>query len=256
MRRRPGYRDGRYRGFAGTDRVGLLGIFLSLTLGVGLPAFLTVFLQSHLPLPKAIAAMEAALIVGIALSWLSRKQDWPLLFLFRMFSVTTMLFLTMTLRLRVFQQVVVQGGEYLRAVSIVVGIVTVAALLQWMKKREDRPSPFLRAFFALFLGFLAYSFSLGALLGVNILADGGPVQSTAAQVLRVEKENRRTYGRVQHNYTIYFAVVKENGLTSGGRVPIDKPAYDSLHPGDEVELILHPGALGVSWIECVIEESP
>ncbi len=142
------------------------------------------------------------------------------------------------------------------AAGIAIGILTTVLLFRWMKKREDRPSPFLWAFFALFLGFLAYSFSLGALLGVNILADGGPVQSTAAQVLRLEKENRRTYGRVSSNYTVYFVVVKENGLTSGGRFPIDKPAYDSLHPGDEVELILHPGALGASWIECVIEESP
>ncbi|MCI9402856.1 MAG: hypothetical protein HFF04_04175 [Oscillospiraceae bacterium] len=256
MRRRPGYRDGRYRGFAGTDRVGLLGMFLSLALGIGLPALLTLFLQSRLPLPRAAAVMTAAFLVGLAVSWLCRRRDWPLLSLFQLFSVMTLLFFSLTLRHRVIERVVFQDTRHLSAAGIAIGILTTVLLFRWMKKREDRPSPFLWAFFALFLGFLAYSFSLGALLGVNILADGGPVQSTAAQVLRLEKENRRTYGRVSSNYTVYFVVVKENGLTSGGRFPIDKPAYDSLHPGDEVELILHPGALGASWIECVIEESP
>ena len=92
MRRRPGYRDGRYRGFAGTDRVGLLGMFLSLALGIGLPTLLTLFLQSRLPLPRAAAVMTAAFLVGLAVSWLCRRRDWPLLSLFQLFSVMTLLF--------------------------------------------------------------------------------------------------------------------------------------------------------------------
>ena len=235
MRRRPGYRDGRYRGFAGTDRVGLLGMFLSLALGIGLPALLTLFLQSRLPLPRAAAVMTAAFLVGLAVSWLCRRRDWPLLSLFQLFSVMTLLFFFLTLRHRVIERVVFQDTRHLSAAGIAIGILTTVLLFRWMKKREDRPSTFLRIFFALFLGFVAFGFSVSGLVGVNVLADRGPTQQTSAQVLRM---------------------VKENGLTSGGRFPIDKPAYDSLHPGDEVELILHPGALGASWIECVIEESP
>lgn len=251
MRQRYGYRDGRYRGSAGTDRMGILGFFLSMALGVGIPSLLTVFLQNHLPLPQAMAAMAATVIVGMALSWLCKKQDWPLLSLFQLFSIITMLFLTLTLQIGVIQRVVFCDRGYLGAVSVGAGLLTTAGLLRWMKKREDRPSLFLRGFFALFLGVLVYCFSLDGLMGVDVLADRGQTQQTVAQVTRVEQERRRTHGRVQHDYTVYFAVVKENDLTSGGRFPIDKAAYDSLRPGDEVELILHPGALGVEWLECV-----
>ena len=51
---------------------------------------------------------------------------------------------------------------------------------------------------------------------------------------------------------VYSLLLKENALMEkGGRVKVSAALAKSLQQGDAVRLLLHPGALGVPWLECV-----
>ena len=180
--------------------------------------------------------------------WVCRRLDWPLLSSFEFFTSILLMLWHITLRLKVTERVVLQNGGHLLLIGAAVGVFAAVRTFRWEKRRRERVS----LVFALVIGALCFSFCHGTLLGVNILADGYTPRQAGAQVLRLEREQRTMYavGGPQ-NYTVYFAVVEENDLTSGGWVPIEKAAYDNLCPGDEVALILHPGALGAAWIECM-----
>lgn len=255
MSRRYPYQWGQYVRDTGASRVSTAGFIFSALFGAGLAIFLAlalIFLEW--PTRWAMAVMTAALLAGIGMCWVCKRFDWPFLFFFEAFSSTILIFWSLILRLEVTERVALRNIEHLTAISAIPGIWVAVKHFRWEKKYRDMSRA--SVFVAVIIGLCCFFLCHGALLGVNVLADSRPAQSTMAQVLRVESEWRLDGGRyTSGSYTVYFAVVKENDLTRGGtRLPVDKAAYEELKPGDEVRITLHPGALGAPWLECVTAE--
>lgn len=246
-RYRAGYRGDRYRGFTGTDGLGIPGMAVSMFLGIGLALALG-FTSIKWPMAWSMAVMSGALLLGGGLALVCRWLDWPLLAFFEVFAGMLLVFWSLTSG-AVLLGVTFWGRGRLRGISIALGVLA-AALVFWRdKKRREKPS----ILFALYFGLIIFSCAHNGLLSLNILVDHRPETRTAAQVLRVEKERRETFSRFgSRTYTLYYAVVKENELTRGGTwLRVERETYEALEPGDQVELILHPGALGDPWLECV-----
>lgn len=135
-----------------------------------------------------------------------------------------------------------------------IGLVTAGlggALVFWLLReyatKENRKWVlFLAAFGAL------CSFQLGhdISLAVNALADRVTAKETVAVV-----EGVRTATYASGRYTtgkVYSLLLKENELLEkGGQIKAAATLAKSLRQGDAVRLLLHPGALGVPWLECV-----
>lgn len=245
-----GNRRDLYVGGTGSSGVSVAGFLL----GIGL-AFFVVALPMifRWPIKWAVVVMTAALLTGAGICWICRRLDWPFLPFFKAFTCMILPFWSLVLNLGVIEKVTLWNTGHLKVISIALAIWAGVKLFRWEKKHRDmgRASVLL----AVIIGFFCFSLCHSALVGINVFADRRGTQQTAARVIRVEQGRRAAIvGRVSHSYTVYFVRVAENDLTEAGRFPIDKTLYDTLEPGDEVRLVLHPGALGAPWLECVPNE--
>ncbi len=158
-------------------------------------------------------------------------------------------FWSIFLRLSVTERVVFRNTWHLKAISAGLGIW--AAVKHFRREKKYRDMGRASVSLAVILGIFCFGICHSVLLGVNVLTDVREARQTTVPVIRVERESRTIYGRVTRDYTAYFAVVGENDLTEARKFPVNKTDYDRLEPGDEVRIILHPGALGAPWLECV-----
>ena len=144
------------------------------------------------------------------------------------------------------------GGK--TALFTLIGLVTAVlggAFVFWLLReyitKEDRKwILFLAAFGALCSFQLGYDSSLS----VNALADRMIAKEAVAVVEGVQTA---TYAAGRYaTGKVYSLLLKENALMEkGGRVKASAALAKSLQQGDAVRLLLHPGALGVPWLECV-----
>ena len=119
-------------------------------------------------------------------------------------------------------------------------------LREYITKEGRKWILFLAAFGALCSFQLGYDSSLS----VNALAYRMIAKEAVAVVEGVQTA---TYAAGRYaTGKVYSLLLKENALMEkGGRVKAAAALAKSLQQGDAVRLLLHPGALGVPWLECV-----
>lgn len=232
-----------------SDGKGPLEILLPFLIGIGIMASLTEILRHLLPTRWDSFVLTILLLAFTVICWVCKQFERPFLSFYRWFFPLMLVGNAMALRATMIEMIVFQSTWNLRMIGIGVGLLTAAAVFLYIKKKKRDPSLLLRLLFSLLMGFLAFGFSFGGLLEINVLADGKTPQQMPVQVIQLEWEYRYSNPRV-HGGTLYFVVIEENSLTRENRFPVSKRLYDSLETGDQVRLVLHPGALGTPWLEC------
>lgn len=91
---------------------------------------------------------------------------------------------------------------------------------------------------------------------VNVAADKKPARTAVAEVTQTnaEKEDVILAKAGSVDMDVYYITVGENDtVPAGTEFKVGEALFASLYPGDRVRILLHPGALGVPWIEAVPE---
>ncbi len=89
---------------------------------------------------------------------------------------------------------------------------------------------------------------------VNVAADKKPTRTAVAEVTQTsaEKEDVILAKAGSVDMDVYYITVGENDtVPAGTELKVGKALFASLRPGDRVRVLLHPGALGMPWIEVV-----
>lgn len=99
---------------------------------------------------------------------------------------------------------------------------------------------------------MIYPSTSNSLKAINVAADRTVTSVTVAIATETRSEDRLlSAGKFSSIYEhIHYATIAENALiVEGTEVKVGRELYSNLQPGDQVNIILHSGALGVPWIE-------
>ena len=123
--------------------------------------------------------------------------------------------------------------------------------LEWRYSRSRKERSVLAALLMTAItAFASFGFGVGLLSCANLLLDHASPRQTVATVEDLQQEYHS--GSRFSDYYTYYVTVSDNELTGeSARLSVDEQRYEALAVGDEVLVLLHPGALGQAWWECV-----
>lgn len=245
---------------SGKARHPVLEFFLPFPAGIA-SAFLLGLLALKLPDATGPLVMGAALAAGIALwAWALKREKGALQTFCLMFSLFAFLALAGNAG-HICDQVTLGEKPALFwilgvGMGILGGVVCLWLTgLEWQYGDGDpsRQSLWRALLFAGVVAVGSFVLSLRLLSCANVLLDRGEPRQATAVVEELQREYHSGYRGGGH-YT-YHVTVSGNELTGeSARLSVEEQRYEALAVGDEVFVLLHPGALGQAWLECVLGE--
>ncbi len=240
----------------------LFRFLLPIPAGIGL-GILLVFLSLELPQGAALLLLGAGLVAGIALyAWALKRENRGDLgvfaLLFSLLSCAALKVMAEAIRGPVNP---VKLSPLFWGLAVGIGLLG-GGLCLWLMDLEwrygDNTCGRSGWIGLLMIGVAAAaSFSIGMdlLLGVGRLVDTGAAQTMTVEVVELEQE-RHSSGRYGST-TFYYATVTETEWTEQGeRLRLSRETYEALTVGGPARILLHPGILGVPWLECVPLANP
>lgn len=102
--------------------------------------------------------------------------------------------------------------------------------------------------------FMVFPSLNNSMAAINVAADARTAHTTAtAEVTQVKVEEEWVIlgkGAASVYADVPYVTVAENDIVpAGSELKVSKELYPRLQPGDQVEIILHPGAFGMPWVE-------
>lgn len=234
-----------------------IGIFIA---GIGLP-FCLAFLMRRLPDMAAILIASVYFLASVPLLAWAIKRGKGSLEIFALMSIIFGAALFGGISRNVTDNMTFYGFPWVfLVIAVAVGLLGGGICLwiidlEWRYSRsKERRSVLAALLEAAVIAFASFGFGMGILDCANLLLDHASPRQTTATV----EELQREYcigGRYRSGYYTYYVTVSGNELTGeSARLSVDEQRYEALAVGDEVLVLLHPGALGQAWLECVLGE--
>lgn len=180
------------------------------------------------------------------------QKPWPVgVLIFGMLCLMILYLLNATARLGILAgATLLQDGTHL--LLLLVSVVLSAAVGAWLLAVFSGPTnetPLLPVILITVL--MIYPSVCNSINAINVAADRIVTGVTVANVTQTRTEERIfSAGRSTTFEYIRYVTVAENALIAEEKeLKVEQELYSHLQPGDQVEIILHPGALGMPWIE-------
>jgi len=239
-----------------------LRFLLSVPAGIGLGILLTL-LSLKLPQGAALLLLGAGLAAGLAFyAWALKRKDRGYLEVFALiFSLLSGAALSAMARKLSTPVNLVEPTPLFLGLAVGIGLLGGGLCLwliglDWRYGDDNRKRPIWAGL--LITGLVAlgsFGFGMNLLSGVVRLADTGVERTVTAAVVELERE-RHSYGRFGSSASYYAAVTETEWTGEGERLSLSRETYEALTVGGPARILLHPGILGVPWLECVPLANP
>lgn len=250
MRRKKTVPDSHYGSTKGTWKLAVGSVLAALG-GIGTAAVLSLAAGRWLPDLAELALYLTVLalgVIGIVACYRTGHLCWA--FFLTMLCVFVMRSLTITARVDILAQATLtgDGSRVLLTVLCVLLTLGIGAGLLFAFGREHW------VFFAVISVIAVFPTLKNCTDAVNVAADTRLTHTAVAEVTqtRVKKEYVLVgkFGASVDMDVCYVTVGENDTVPAGTELEAD----GSLRPGDRVRILLHPGALGMPWIEAVRAE--
>lgn len=246
-----------YQSYGSTKSVWKFGamLFLAALGGIGCAILLAV-LERGLPALGALALSWAVLVLGVVgIAVCTRTGHFCWAFFLVMFCVFAAWGLAATARMDILARAtLLQGGS--RPLLVAVSVLLTVAIGFGMWVIFGRQGLEVRDWLciivvSLFTVFPSLNNSMAA---INVAAETKTAYVSAiAEVTqtRVEEERVLLGSRGNSLYMdVHYVTVAQNAIVPADtELKVSEELYPRLQPGGQVSIILHPGALGMPWVE-------
>lgn len=220
--------------------------------GTGCALLLANLERNLSPLGELILYIGLGSLTAVMLVTSMRKIWFFGMFFFPIFGLFLVLGLNMTARLGILAgATLLQAGTHL--LLLLVSVVLSAAAGAWLLAVFSGPTnepPLLPVILITVL--MIYPSVCNSINAINVAADRTVTGVTVANVTQTRTEERIfSAGKTGTIFEdIRYVTVAENAIVPADtELKVSEELYPRLQPGDQVEIILHPGALGMPWIE-------